>query len=140
MSSKIKTDDIDLAQDQAYLRNKRLPRSDIEIEWSPQRLAELKKCKVDLRYFAENYFFIITLDDGKRKIDLYLPQKRVLKALTKHRFVVVCASRQCGKCFSAKTKLRIRNKKTGTIEEIQASEFFERIKKIQNNTCAAVDR
>jgi hypothetical protein len=91
------SDDTELSYDQSYLKNKRLPRVDIEFEWTPQRIAEMKKCKNDLRYFAENYFFIVTVDDGKQKIQLYLPQKRVLKALANHRFVIVCASRQCGK-------------------------------------------
>ena len=135
----LKTDDIKLSMSESYLRNDRLPRSDINISWTPERLAELKKCKQDLRYFAETYFFIVTLDEGKRKIDLYIPQKRILKALAKFRFVVTCASRQCGKCFAHNTSVRIRNKKTGIIEEIQIKVFFDRIKNQNNMRNAAED-
>lgn len=91
------SDDLELSYDQSYLKNKRLPRSDLEIEWTPQRIAEIRKCKENLRYFAENYFYIVDVDEGKKKIDLYLPQKRVLRSLDENRFVVVCASRQVGK-------------------------------------------
>lgn len=87
----------DLDYDQTYLRNKRLPRADAQFEWTPEMIAEIKKCKEDIHYFAENYFHIVTLDEGKRKIDLYPAQKRALKSLQKYRFNVINASRQSGK-------------------------------------------
>jgi hypothetical protein len=90
-------EDVELGEDQTYLRNKRIPRADAELEFDAKKIAEIKKSQNDLIYFAENYFYIVTLDDGKCKIDLYTPQRRVLKALVKNRFVVLCASRQVGK-------------------------------------------
>jgi len=96
-------DDVELSDNQTYLRNKRLPRADAEFEWTPQRIAELKKSKNDLGYFAQNYFFIVDVDEGKRKIDLYRSQRRVLKSLTSNRFVIVNASRQVGKALALDT-------------------------------------
>jgi hypothetical protein len=91
----INNDDLDY--DQTYLRNKRLPRPDATFQWTPEMIAEIKKCKEDIRYFAENYFHIINIDEGKQKIKLYPAQIRVLKALGKYRFNIINASRQSGK-------------------------------------------
>jgi len=58
-------DDVALTHDQRYLNDERLPKSGIEIEWTPERIAELEKSRKDLKYFAEKYFFIVTLDEVK---------------------------------------------------------------------------
>lgn len=118
----------DLDYDQAYLRNKRLPRTDAQFKYTPEMIAEIQKCKDDIIYFAENYFFINDVDDGLVKIKLYPAQRRILKAFAKNRFVVVNASRQIGKCFFKDTIINIRNKKTGKIEQITAESLFNRIK------------
>lgn len=91
----INNDDLDY--DQTYMRNKRLPRPDAQFNWTPEMVAEIQKCKEDIHYFAEKYFFIVTSDDGKQKINLYPAQKRALKALQKYRFNIINASRQSGK-------------------------------------------
>ena len=91
----INNDDLDY--DQTYLRNKRLPRPDAQFNWTPEMIAEIKKCKNDIIYFAENYFYIVTTDDGKQLIKLYAAQKRILKALQKYRFNAINTSRQFGK-------------------------------------------
>lgn len=120
--------DEELEWNQAYLRNKKLPRSDTDFKFTPAMVAEISKCKTDILHFAENYFHITNVDDGVQKIKLYPAQKRILKSLQKNRFVVLNASRQSGKCFSANTKLKIRNKKTGEIETITAKDFFNKVK------------
>lgn len=100
-------DNIKLPESQTYLRDERLPRVDAKFEMTEQQVTlagiELLKCKTDIRYFAENFFFITTVDDGKLKIDLYAAQKRVLRTLERDRFVAVCASRQCGKALALDT-------------------------------------
>jgi len=80
-----------------YLGNDRLPTSDTKHEYTPAMVNELKKCKRNLLHFAENYFFIINLDRGKEKINLYSCQKKVLRTLRDGRFVILLASRQIGK-------------------------------------------
>lgn len=67
------------------------------IEKIEEYAPEIIKCKNDIIYFAENYFYILNLDAGKQTIKLYPAQKRVLKKMMKNRMLVLCASRQVGK-------------------------------------------
>ena len=48
--------------DKFYLGNKNLPRPDQEFEWTPKMVRDLKKCRQNILYFAENYFYIVNLD------------------------------------------------------------------------------
>ena len=80
-----------------YLGNKNLPRPEIDFEWTPKMIASLKKCGKNILHFAENYFYIVNLDQGKQCITLYKCQKRVLRSLRDNRFVCLLASRQIGK-------------------------------------------
>lgn len=80
-----------------YLGNKNLPTERAEFEWTPSMIKDLKKCKRNLLYFAENFFTIINLDRGREKIKLFKCQKRVLRSLRDNRFNIVLASRQVGK-------------------------------------------
>ena len=82
---------------QYYLGNKNLPRPGVEFEWTPQMVNDLKKCKRNILFFAENFFYIVNLDRGKEKIKLFPCQKRVLRGLRDNRFVTLLASRQIGK-------------------------------------------
>jgi hypothetical protein len=111
-----------------YLGNPNLPKSTSEFEWTPKMLSELKKCKKNILYFAENFFYIVNLDEGRQKIKLRPYQKRVLRSLRDNRFVCLLASRQIGKCQVGSTKINIRNKRTGIIEEITSEQLFNRAK------------
>ena len=84
-------------EDKYYLGNRNLPAANMEFEWTPKMVRELKKTRQNLLYFAENFFFIVNLDKGKMKIPLYASQKRVLRSLRDNRFVACLASRQTGK-------------------------------------------
>jgi hypothetical protein len=84
-------------EDKYYLGNKSLPAANMEFEWTPKMVRELKKTRQNILYFAENFFFIVNLDKGKMKIPLYASQKRVLRSLRDNRFVACLASRQTGK-------------------------------------------
>lgn len=101
----LQEDDFKLDPSQRYLNDERLPRAGIDIEWTPERVRELKQCKKNIKHFAENFFYIVTLDDGKQKIQLYRGQKRILTSLSRNRFVIVCASRQSGKCLALDTPI-----------------------------------
>lgn len=87
-----------------YLNNPRLPAVNTEYAWTKERVLELDKCRKDIVYFAEHYFYITT-DEGKKKIKLYKAQKRVLRALEKNRMVVCLASRQVGKALALDTPI-----------------------------------
>lgn len=89
----------------SYLNNPKLPSVNSQFAWTPERIKELDKCRKNILHFAENYFYITTLDEGKKKIKLYKPQKRILKSLEKNRFVVLTASRQCGKALALNTPI-----------------------------------
>ena len=39
-----------------YMGNRNLPTDKAEFEWTPQMVSELKKCKRNLLFFAENFF------------------------------------------------------------------------------------
>jgi len=84
-------------QNQFYMGDPNLPTGKAEFEYTPTMVKEIKKCAKDIKHFAINHFYITTLATGKTKIELYKPQKRVLKALAKNRFVILLSSRQMGK-------------------------------------------
>lgn len=118
-----------------YLGNKNLPTDRAEFEWTAAMVADLKKCKKNLLYFAENFFTIINLDRGREKIKLFKCQKGVLRSLRDNRFNIVMASRQVGKttmmtiyalwiaCFSEDQRILVVANK-----ELTAINIFKRIR------------
>lgn len=89
-----------------YMGNKRLPTSDNEYNYTEEQVEEMQKCMSDITYFAENYFYILTMDHGKKKIELYDAQRRVLNELNENRFYCLLASRQIGKALALDTPIR----------------------------------
>jgi len=84
---------------QFYLGNQNLPRPDASFDYSsnPQWVKDIDKCRKNILYFAENFFYIVNLDEGRIKIKLHNYQKKILRALRDNRFVVLLSSRQSGK-------------------------------------------
>lgn len=80
-----------------YLNNPNLPTAAAQFEYTPQMIAEIKKCRDHIIHFAENYFYIINMDEGRMKIPLYLYQKRALRMIRDNRFSLFLFSRQLGK-------------------------------------------
>lgn len=111
---------------QYYRGDKNIPKSEAQFEWTPKMVQELKKCKEDIIYFAENYFYIVNLDRGKEVIKLYTRQRQILRSLINNRFTILLSCRQFGKCLHKESLVKIRNKKTGVIEEIKVEELFKR--------------
>jgi hypothetical protein len=118
-----------------YKGNENLLRGNSQFKWTDKMIDELKLCNKSILHFAENYFYITTLDDGKKKIELYKYQKKLLKAFKNNRFNVVLSSRQSGKtttitvyalwivCFQSDKRITIVANKESTAKEI-----FARIK------------
>lgn len=79
--------------------NPNLKRSNQPINWTPELVMEYKKCKDDYKYFAENYFTIVT-ENGKEKIALYDYQEELINSCINNRFTIAEMSRQCGKTTS----------------------------------------
>jgi terminase large subunit-like protein len=60
--------------------NSNLRGVDEKIEYTPEQIKECLRCEEDIIYFAEKYFYIISIDKGEIKIPLREYQKKVLKA------------------------------------------------------------
>lgn len=80
-----------------YRGSKNVPVAGAQYEFTAAMVNELRKCKEDIIYFAENFFYIVATDRGKEKIKLYEAQKRILRSFVDQRNVIVCSSRQIGK-------------------------------------------
>lgn len=68
-----------------------------KINYTEEQLAEYIKCKRDILYFADNYFYNVTIDGGLTKIKLWDFQREVLQAMFDERYIVINSSRQIGK-------------------------------------------
>jgi len=66
--------------DKFYLGNTNLPNPNMEYAWTPEMVKSLKKSRQNILHFAENFFHIVNLDQGKMLITLYSYQKRVLRS------------------------------------------------------------
>jgi hypothetical protein len=114
--------------------NEALPIS-ITIDYTPEQLMELKRCSEDILYFAEKYFYIINLDEGRQTIKLYPAQRNAITSVLDNKMTIICASRQVGKStlmtiiclwyalFTSDYTIAILANK-----EEQAKEILERIK------------
>ena len=80
-----------------YRGSKNVPVAGAQFEFTAAMVDELRKCTQDVIYFAESYFYIVNLDEGKEKIKLYDAQKNMLLNMVNNRFSVNLASRQSGK-------------------------------------------
>ena len=88
-----------------YRGSKNVPVAGAEYEFTADMVLDLQKCKEDIIYFAENFFYIVTLDNGKQKIKLYEAQKRALLSLVNNRFTALMQSRQSGKALALDTPI-----------------------------------
>lgn len=99
-----------------------------------ERMEQFKRIHDDIIYFAQKYFYIISLDAGKCLIKLYPKQAELVKSMTQQRRVITLSCRQAGKCVDGTTLITIRNKKTKEIEQISIKEFFDRFHNQLKNT------
>ena len=86
-----------------YLNNNENLPIHVDINYTAEQIEEFRKCKEDVIYFAENFFYIVNLDEGKQKIKLYEPQKDAILKIVNNRRTVICASRQVGKALALDT-------------------------------------
>ena len=99
-----------------------------EIEYTQEMIQELIKCKNDILHFI-NYVKIITIDSGKIHFNPYDFQKEILSLIANNRFVILKCARQTGKCVYKQSYIKIKNKITGEIEEIDIESFFNKFSK-----------
>ena len=64
-----------------YLGNQNLPTTEATFDYEahPEWVEDIAKCRKNILYFAENFFYITNLDEGKMKIKLHSYQKRILR-------------------------------------------------------------
>lgn len=84
-----------------YLGNPSLKKARVPINWTPEMIAEILKCKEDPVYFAEKYIKVVHVDHGFIPIKLYDYQKEIVNSITTNRNVAVVTSRQAGKTTTA---------------------------------------
>ena len=114
---------------QSYQGNINLKRTNQNIDWTPELIAEYLKCQNDVVYFVETYMKIISIDKGLINFKLYEYQKQMLKNFAENRFNIVTTARQAGKCVYLNTPIRVKNRKTGEILETTIGEFYEKNRK-----------
>jgi hypothetical protein len=124
------------AKTKYYLGNPNLPVADAQIEFEPWMIKEISKSRQNLLHFAENFFYIIDPEKGKKQVIKLFPyQRKILRTLRDNNKVILLASRQCGKttlltiyalwvaCFNDYQNIVIVANKEAT-----AIEVFRRIK------------
>ena len=85
-----------------FLGNPKLRAVNEQHDMTQEELADYFKCAEDIIYFAEKYFYIVNIDEGKHKIKLYDFQKKSLKIFTSEEIdgkknAIVLMPRQMGK-------------------------------------------
>ncbi len=79
----------------------------LPVEITDEELEEFSKCAVDPIYFITNYVYITSPKYGSIKFRLFPYQYEIIKAFHAHRFNVLLAARQMGKCVTADTKILV---------------------------------
>jgi hypothetical protein len=80
-----------------YRGNPLIKRDGIQINWTPDMLAEYIKCSQDPIYFLETYMKIIHPDDGLIPFNMWDFQKQMLRNFQEWRENIVLTARQVGK-------------------------------------------
>ena len=79
-----------------YKGNEHLKGSNVPVNWTPELLAELVRCRDDPIYFAETYMKIVT-EDGLSPFTMRSYQKDLLRSFVDNRFTIALMARQSGK-------------------------------------------
>lgn len=102
-----------------------------KVNMSPKIMEQYVRASTDILYFGEQFFYIVSIDEGKMLINLHEYQKRVLKAFVgddddPRNNSILLSSRQIGKCQNYTTIVKLRNKSTGEIKEVEVGSFFDK--------------
>ena len=80
-----------------YNNNPNLKAAGVKINFTPEQIQEYIKCAQDPVYFIENYCYIVSLDQGLIKFNLYDCQKKKIDVIHNNRKVILMEGRQQGK-------------------------------------------
>lgn len=84
-------------QNYSYRGNTLLKRNNVPIEWTPELIAEWKRCKEDPIYFCQKYMRIVHVDKGLIPFELYEYQAEMIRSMIDNRFSIFACARQSGK-------------------------------------------
>lgn len=101
--------------------NPLLKRENVSVGLTSWHLDEMQKCMLDPIYFAENYMKVVHVDRGLVPLKLYDYQKKMLKAMSEHRYSIILSCRQSGKCVCGKTKVKASHPKVNGGEPFETS-------------------
>lgn len=110
-----------------HMGNEKLPMGGQSMEYEAWQLKEIAKCKKDILYFAQKYFYIVDPDEGEQIIKLFPYQKRLLQTIQENRFTICLSARQSGKCVVEDTMITVRNKKSGMVEKIRIGDLYRQV-------------
>lgn len=82
---------------QYYHSNPRLKAENVNINFTPEQILEMGKCRKDPEYFIKTYIKVVHVDKGLVDFDLYDYQKDMIKAFHEKRWVILKTARQSGK-------------------------------------------
>lgn len=80
-----------------YNSNANLKAAGVSVQFTPDQIQEYIKCAQDPIYFIQNYCYIVTLDHGLQKFNLYECQKKKIDVIHNNRRVILMEGRQQGK-------------------------------------------
>jgi hypothetical protein len=95
-----------------------------------EQLIEIVKCQKDVKYFANNYYKVVSNEKGEHIIQLREFQLRLLDHYVGTRHDIVNSGRQSGKCLQSQQFVEILDTNSGKIEKIKIGEFFDMVKKL----------
>lgn len=80
-----------------FYKGTSIKRAGVSIEYTPEQINEIIKCKKDPIYFIRNYCKIVSLDQGLINFNLYQCQEKVVHTIFNNRKVISMMPRQVGK-------------------------------------------
>lgn len=88
------------------------------------RIKSIAKAKRDIVWWAENFFHIISTDEGLMPIKLYDKQKDLLRSFSENNRTIVLASRQTGKCIAKNTWVKLKYKPLNITIKLPVGIFY----------------
>jgi intein/homing endonuclease len=88
-----------------YSGNPQLKKAYTNIEFTPEQVDEIIKCRKDPVYFAKKYIKIISVDEGVVPFNMYKFQEKLITRFHKNRFNICKLPRQSGKALALDTPI-----------------------------------
>lgn len=88
-----------------YAGNIHLPSNKSSFVYDKDRINVILRCRENILYFAQHFFYIISLDKGKEKIQLHPFQRDTLRTFRDNKKTIMCCSRQVGKALALDTPI-----------------------------------